>query len=167
MTTTTPMLIYRGELVSGPAALPRLMLRDLIYEKVLVGPVTTFDHDVCRLIELPTGGLRIEHWIKGAGWIEAPPGYITPDKFVAGGHRPTSAKDAARLDIPASELDDITAEEIAIAKHEMRRPRKLRGFLYGTELPGHAARQDRARIVGLIKERAWDLACRRMAPGHA
>jgi hypothetical protein len=162
------MLIYHGELVSGPAALPHLMLRDLIYEKVLVGPVTTFDQDVCRLIKLPTGGLRIEHWKRGIGWVEAPPGYITLDKFVAGAHRPTSAKDAARLDIPASELDDITAEEIAIAKHELSRPRKLRGFLYGTELP---TPQDRAKIVGakivgLIKERAWDLACRRMAPGH-
>jgi hypothetical protein len=55
------MLIYRGELVSGPAALPRLLLRDLIHEKVLVGPVVPdFHGDVCRLIKLPTGGLRVE-----------------------------------------------------------------------------------------------------------
>ena len=133
------MMIYNGELISGPAALPRLILRDLIYEKVLVGPVTTFDHDVCRLIELPAGdGWRIEHWKRGIGWVTAPPGYITLDKFCAGAHRPTSAKDAARLDMPVSELDDITAEEIAIAKHEMSRPRKIYGLLYGTlvsELP--------------------------------
>ena len=132
------MLIYHGELVSGPAALPRFLLRNLIYEKVLVGPVTTFDHDVCRLIELPSGGLRIEHWVKNVGWVEAPPAYITLDKFVAGGHRPTSAKDAARLDIPASELDDVTPFEIELAKHEMSRPRKIYGLLYGTlvsELP--------------------------------
>jgi hypothetical protein len=165
--TKTTFVVYRGKLVSGPAALPRLLLRDLICEKVLVGPVTTFDQDVCRLIELHTGGLRIEHWVKNIGWTEAPPGYITPDKFCAGGHRPTSAKDAARLDMPASELDDITAEEIAIAKHDMSRPRILRGFLYGTELPNHAARRDRARIVAALKSRAWDLACHRMAPGHA
>ena len=168
MTTTTPMLIYRGELVSGPAALPRLLLRDLIHEKVLVGPVTTFDHDVCRLIKLPTGALRIEHWVKNVGWTEAPPGYITPDKFVAGGHRPTSAKDAARLDIPASELDDVTPFEIELAKHEMSRPRKIYGFLYGSvvsELP--SPRADRAKIVGALKNRAWTLACRRYAPGHA
>ena len=123
------------------------MLRDLIYEKVLVGPVTTFDHDVCRLIELPTGGARIEHWVKNVGWTEAPPGYITPDKFVAGGHRPTSAKDAARLDIPASELDDVTPFEIELAKHEMSRR------------PG-------AKIVGALKNRAWTLACRWMTPGN-
>src|SRR6516165_5780586 len=37
MTTTTPMLIYRGKLVSGPAALPRLMLRELTSETAHAG----------------------------------------------------------------------------------------------------------------------------------
>jgi hypothetical protein len=32
------MLIYRGELVSGPAALHRLMLRELTCKTVLAGP---------------------------------------------------------------------------------------------------------------------------------
>jgi hypothetical protein len=81
------MMIYRGELVSGPAALPRLLLRKLIYEKVLVGPVTTFDQDVCRLIELPTGGLRIEHWVKNVGWTEAPPAHQTGGSHQTGGAR--------------------------------------------------------------------------------
>jgi hypothetical protein len=35
------MLIYRGKLVSGPAALPRLLLRDLIHEKILAGHAST------------------------------------------------------------------------------------------------------------------------------
>jgi hypothetical protein len=57
------MLIYRGELVSGPAALPRLMLRDLIHEKVLVGPVVPdFHGPVARLVELPNGAGRIDWW---------------------------------------------------------------------------------------------------------
>jgi hypothetical protein len=160
------MLIYRGKLVSGPAALPRLMLRELIHEKILVGPVTTFDHDVCRLIELPTGGCRIEYWKKGRGWTEAPPGYITPDKFVAGAHRPTSAKDAALLDIPAAELDNITPEEIELEKHEMNRPRTIRGFLYGSLVSELPLRGPRAKIIGLVKERAWDLAASSVPPGR-
>jgi|SRR6516164_4001517 hypothetical protein len=163
------MLIYRGELVSGPAALLRLVLRDLIYEKVLVGPVATpiMNGNVARLVKLPNGSIRIDYWKRGAGWIEAAPGTFTPDEFMPGACRPASAKDAARLDIPASELDDITAEDIAIAKHEMSRPRILRGFLYGTELPNHAARRDRAKIVNALKNRAWTLATKRCAPGHA
>ena len=45
---------------------------------------------------------------------------------------------AARLDIPASELDNVTPFEIELEKHEMSRPRKIYGFLWGTvvsELP--------------------------------
>jgi hypothetical protein len=136
-------------------------------ERVLVGPVVPdFHGPVARLVELPTGGLRIDRWVKGTGWTEAPAGAFTLADFMPGYTRPASAKDAARLDIPASELDDITAEEIAIAKHEMSRPRKLYGFLWGTELPTPHDRH-RAKLVHLLKERAWDLACRRMAPGHA
>jgi hypothetical protein len=130
------MLIYRGELVSGPAALSRLLLRDLIHEKVLVGPVVpSFHGDVARLISEPNGSIRIEYWERSRGWIEAPKGAFGLDEFMPGACRPASAKDAARFDIPAAELDDVTAEEIAIAKHELSRPRKIYGFLYGTELP--------------------------------
>jgi hypothetical protein len=162
------MLIYRGKLVSGPAALHRLVLRKLIYETVLVGPVVpSFHGDVARLVELPArAGLRIDYWKRGTGWTEAPKGAFGLDEFMPGACRPAAAKDAARLDIPASELDDITAEDIAIAKHEMSRPRILRGFLYGAELPNHAARRDRARIVNALKNRAWDLAARAVTPGH-
>ena len=162
------MMIYRGKLVSGPAALPRLLLRDLIYEKVLVGPVVPdFHGPVARIVELPTGGCRIDWWVKGSGWVEAPKGAFTLAHFMPGYIRPASAKDAARFDIPASELDNVTAEDIAIAKYKMSRPRILRGFLYGTELPNHAARRDRARIVNALKNRAWDLAARAVTPGHA
>ena len=95
------MLIYRGKLVSGPAALPRLMLRDLIHEKVLVGPVVPgFHGDVARIVKLRTSGLRIDRWVKGTGWTEAPKGAFTPDEFMPGACRPASAKDAAWHDIP-------------------------------------------------------------------
>jgi hypothetical protein len=162
------MLIYRGKLVSGPAALPRLLLRELIHEKVLVGPVVPgFHGPVARVVELPNGGLRIDYWKRGVGWLEAPKGSIGLDEFMPGACRPASAKDAARFDIPAAELDDITAEEIAIAKHEMSRPRKIYGLLWGTvvsELPSPRAR---ANIVALIKERTWAMAVARCPPGHA
>jgi hypothetical protein len=159
------MLIYRGELITGPAALPRLLLRELIYEKVLVGPVVPdFHGPVARLVELPTGGLRIDWWVKGSGWVEAPKGAFDLGDFMPGYTRPASAKDAARFDIPAAELDDVTPFEIELEKHEMRRPRKIYGLLWGTELPSS---RDRAKLVLMLKARAWDLAVRRMAPGNA
>jgi hypothetical protein len=163
------MLIYRGKLVSRPAALPRLILRELTCETVIAGPCMTpiLNGDFARLVKLPTGGLRIDRWVKGAGWVEAPKGAFDLADFMPGYTRPASAKDAALFDIPASELDNVTAEDIAIAKYKMSRPRILRGFLYGTELPNHAARRDRARIVNALKNRAWDLAARAVTPGHA
>ena len=126
------MMIYNGELVTGPAALPRLLLRDPIYEKVLVGPVVPdFHGPVARLVKLP-GGLRVDWWVKGTGWTEAPKGAFTLADFMPGYTRPASAKDAARFDIPAAELDDVTPFEIELAKNEMSRPRKIYGFLWGT-----------------------------------
>jgi hypothetical protein len=161
------MLVYRGELVSGPAALPRLLLRELIYEKVFLGPVVVNDGTVARLINEPNGGLRMEVWARGVGWIEAPAGSMALASFMPGKMKPVSAELAARLDIPASELDDVTASEIELEKHEMSRPRKIYGFLYGTvvsELPSPRAR---AKLVRLVKERAWDLAASSVPPGHA
>ena len=139
-------MVYRGKLVSKPAALPRLVLRDLIHETVFLGPVVVNDGTVARLINEPNGGLRIEVWTTGIGWTEAPKS-LTLSSFMPGVMRPVSADIAARVGMPASELDDITAGEIAIAKHKMSRPRKLYGFLWGTELP--TPRRDRAKIVGL------------------
>jgi hypothetical protein len=160
------VLVYRGKLVSGPAALPRLLLRELIYEKVFLGPVVVNDGTVGRLINEPNGGLRIETWAKGVGWIEAPKS-LTLSSFMPGVMKPVSAELAAREDIPAAELDDITPGEIAIAKHEMKRPRKIYGLLWGTVVSELPSPRDRAKIVHMLKERAWDLACHRMAPGHA
>src|SRR6516164_9342991 len=119
------MLVYRGELVSGPAALPRLALRDLIHEKIFLGPVSVNDGTVARLINEPTGGLRIDYWKRGTGWIEAPKGSLALADFMPGYMRPVSADLAARVDIPAAELDD-------------------------SELPPP---RHRAKIVGLLKER--------------
>jgi hypothetical protein len=95
------MLIYRGELVSGPAALPRLMLRKLTCKTVLAG--TPPGEEEWRRLSLVE---RFE-WLEEHCWI-----------------------------LPPEERWD-------------------------------AMKRHRAKIVGLIKERAWDLACRRMAPGHA
>ena len=110
---------------------------------IIVGPVVTpiMNGDVARLVELPTGGLRIDYWKRGTGWIEAPHGAFNLGDFMPGYMRPVSAKDAARDDIPAAELDDIT--------------------------PGERSPRARAKIIGLIKTRAWDLAVARCPPGHA
>ena len=103
MTTTTPMLIYRGELVSGPAALPRLLLRELTCETVFLGPVSVNDGTVARLINEPNGGLRIEAWARGVGWIEAPKS-LPLASFMPGKMRPVSADLAARVGMPISEI---------------------------------------------------------------
>jgi hypothetical protein len=68
-------------------------------EKVIAGPVVTpiLNGDVARVIELPAGGWRIEHWVKGTGWIEAPHGAFDLGDFMPGYTRPVAAKDAARL----------------------------------------------------------------------
>jgi hypothetical protein len=98
------MLIYRGELTTGPAAAIRLMLRELIYEKVFVGPVVVNDGPVARLIKLPDGSGRMETWAKGVGWVEAPKGSMALADFMPGKMKPVSAELAAREGIPASEL---------------------------------------------------------------
>jgi hypothetical protein len=138
-------------------------------ERVIVGPVVTpiLNGDFARVVELAGGGVRIERWERGRGWVEAPKGALGPADFMPGYTRPASAKDAAWHDIPATELDNVTPFEIELAKHEMNRPRKIYGFLYGTVVSELPLRGPRAKIIGLVKERAWHLACRRMAPGHA
>ena len=98
------MLIYRGKLVSGPAALPRLVLRKLIHETVFLEPVSVNDGTVARLINEPTGGLRMETWAKGVGWIEAPEGSMALADFMPGKMRPVSADLAARVGMPATEI---------------------------------------------------------------
>jgi hypothetical protein len=89
------MLIYRGKLVSGPAALPRFLLREL------TGPVTTSDEEWHRLSLVE----RFE-WLEDHCWV------LPPEERWA------------------------------------------------------AMERARTKIVGALKTRAWDLACRRMAPGH-
>jgi hypothetical protein len=134
------MLIYRGELVSGPAALPRFLLRELIYEKVFLGPVSVNDGTVARLIKLPTGGARMETWAKDVGWIKAPGSMALAD-FMPGKMKPVSAELAARL---GCRLED-----------------------FGHHWTDDALDEDRAKLVHLLKERAWHLAARRHRPGRA
>ena len=138
-------------------------------ERVIVGPVVTpiLNGDFARVVELAGGGVRIERWERGRGWVEAPKGALGPADFMPGYTRPASAKDAARLDIPPAELDNVTAFEIELEKHEMNRPRKIYGFLYDTLVSELPLRGPRAKIVDLIKERSFNLAARHMAPGHA
>jgi hypothetical protein len=112
---------------------------ELLYENVFLGPVSVNDGTVERLINEPNGGLRIDYWKRGTGWTEAPKGSLALADFMPGYMRPVSADLAARLGIPAAELDD-------------------------SELPSP---RDRAKIVGLLKERAWDLAARELRPGNA
>ena len=112
------------------------------HDRVIAGPcVPGFHGDVARVVELANGGARIEWWVKGAGWTEAPKGAFRPDEFIPGYTRPVLEKDAVRL---GCRLEDF-------GRHWTEEP---------------ATPRDRAKIVGLIKERAWDLACHRMAPGH-
>jgi hypothetical protein len=116
-------------------------LREEDERKIFLGPVNVNDGTVGRLVELPTGGLRIEYWKRGTGWIEAPKGSMSLASFMPGKMRPVSADLAARVGMPLSELDDIT--------------------------PGERSPRDRAKIIGLIKTRAWDLAVAGCPPGHA
>ena len=89
------MLIHRGELVSCPAALPRLMRRDLIHDR-------------------------------------RPP---TP-----------------------SEMDEVwDRDTLDYCREKLRELRRL------IERRHH----HREKVIHALKSRAWDLACRRMAPGHA
>jgi hypothetical protein len=48
----------------------------------------------------------------------------------------------------------------------MSRPRKLYGFLYGRKLPSPHDHH-RAKLVHMLKERAFDLAAHTVTPGHA
>jgi hypothetical protein len=134
------MLIYRGELVSGPAALPRLLLRDLIHEKVFLGPVSVNDGTVARLINEPNGGLRMETWVTGVGWIEAPKGSLSLANFMPGAMRPVSADLAARVGMPATK----------IARHWIN----------------DALDENREKVIHALKERAWDLAASSVRPGR-
>jgi hypothetical protein len=79
------------------------MSPNLKSEKILVGPVVA-SGDVVRLIKEPNGSLRIEMWEKRVGWITAPEGSMMLAEFMPGATRPISARDRARLGIPASEL---------------------------------------------------------------
>jgi hypothetical protein len=79
--------------------------------RLLAGPIVTpiINGDVVRLLKLPTGGWRIEHWIKGAGWSEAPDGAFDLGDFMPGYTRPISPRDRARLGMPP--LYDTSAGE--------------------------------------------------------
>jgi hypothetical protein len=113
--------------------------------RIIAGPCVTpiLNGDVARVVRLPDGTGRIEWWVKGVGWTEAPTGAFSLDEFVPGPTcRPVLEKDAARLGCRLEDFGRHWTEEIAS-------PRA------------------RAKLVHLIKNRAWNLACRRMAPGHA
>jgi hypothetical protein len=71
---------------------------------VFLGAVVVNDGTVARLIKEPNGGLRMEYWKTGVGWIEAPEGSMALADFMPGVTKPVSAELAAREGIPASEI---------------------------------------------------------------
>jgi hypothetical protein len=116
-----------------------------LHTRVLAGPCVTpiMNGDVARVVALPNHSLRIEWWVKGVGWTEAPKGAFDLADFVPGDtNRPVLEKDAARLGCRLEDFGRHWTEE-------------------------RATTRDRKKIVAALKHRAWDLACRRMAPGHA
>ena len=121
------------------------MTAEKLHTRVVAGPCVTpiLNGDVARVVEGTAGGLRIEWWVKGAGWVTAPDGGFDLADFIPGDtNRPVLEKDAIRLGCRLADFGP-----------------------HWTEMP--ATPRDRAKIVGLIKTRAWDLACRRVPPGHA
>ena len=78
------------------------MTAEKLHTRIIAGPVVApFDGDVARVVELADGSGRIDYWVKGVGWTEAAPNAFTLDEFMPGACRPVSAKDAARLAMPA------------------------------------------------------------------
>jgi hypothetical protein len=71
---------------------------------VFVGPVVVKDGTIGRLINEPNGGLRIEAWSKGVGWIEAPEGSMALSDFMPGAMKPVSPAMAVREGFPRSEI---------------------------------------------------------------
>ena len=117
----------------------------MTHTRIIAGPCVTpiMNGDVARVVVLADGSGRIEWWVKGTGWTTAPDGAFNLGDFVPGDtNRPVLPKDAARL---GCRLEDF-------GRH-------------WTEEPASTA--DRAKIVGLIKERAWDRAARTVRPGNA
>ena len=113
--------------------------------RIVAGPCVTpiINGDVARVVTLATGGLRIEWWVKGVGWTKAPDGAFNLGDFVPGDtNRPVLPKDAVRLGCRLEDFGRHWTEEIAS-------PRA------------------RAKLVHLIKERAFDLATHKVPPGHA
>jgi hypothetical protein len=70
---------------------------------VFLGPVSVNDGMVARLINEPNGGLRMETWVTGVGWIEAPKS-LSLASFMPGAMRPVSADLAARIGMPSTEI---------------------------------------------------------------
>jgi hypothetical protein len=121
------------------------MTAEKLHTRVIAGPCVTpiLNGDVARVVELATGGLRIEWWVKGTGWTKAPDGGFNLADFVPGDtNRPVLPKDAARL---GCRLEDF-------GRHWTEEP---------------ASPRDRAKIVHMLKERSFNLAARQVPPGRA
>jgi hypothetical protein len=124
---------------------PRLVVDNTKRPKVVAGPcsIPILNGDIARVIELASGGLCIEWWVKGVGWVTAPDGGFDLADFIPGDtNRPVLPKDAARLGCTLEDFGPHWTEEPATPR-------------------------DRAKLVHILKERAFDLACRRLPPGHA
>jgi hypothetical protein len=123
------------------AAEPKMMKPNTIIAGPCVTPI--LNGDVARVVELPDGGLRIEWWVKGLGWSKAPDRAFDLGDFVPGDtNRPVLPKDAARLGCRLEDFGRHWTEELASPRAH-------------------------AKLVRLVKERSFDLACRHLAPGRA
>jgi hypothetical protein len=76
----------------------------MLTENVFLGPVNVNDGTVGQLINEPTGGLRIDYWKRGVGWVEAPKGSLALADFMPGKMKPVSADLASRVGMPIAEL---------------------------------------------------------------
>jgi hypothetical protein len=87
--------------------------------RVIAGPCVTpiMNGDVARVVELATGGLRIEWWVKGTGWTEAPKGAFDLADFIPGDtNRPVLEKDAIRLGCRLEDFGIHWTEERAMER---------------------------------------------------
>jgi hypothetical protein len=119
------------------------MTAEKLHTRIIAGPCDTpiINGDAARVVKLPDGSGRIEYWKRSVGWVTASAGAFKLDEFVPGACRPVLPKDAARLGCHLEDFGRHWTEEIA-------------------------SPQNRAKIVNLIKTRAWDLAARRVPPGR-
>ena len=93
-------------------------------EKIFVGPTKVSGGEVVRALNEPNGAVRFEIWETGKGWVDGK-GRVLPDELMPGAGKPVSASTAARLGIPASELDMETEFDRSYRRYRERHGSRL------------------------------------------